>query len=87
MPLAGTGPILGAAIQSAREATAQAWKDALGGAQPTPADYANLRQQIATAEGNAIVAHILANAVVLVASVSGVTSGGGASGPGTGTLG
>jgi hypothetical protein len=33
-----------------------------------------------------IVAHIQANAQVAVASVSGVTPGGGASGPGTGTV-
>lgn len=36
--------------------------------------------------GNAIVAHIQANAQVVVASVSGVTTGGGVSGPGTGTI-
>jgi hypothetical protein len=35
---------------------------------------------------NAIVAHIVNNAQVVVASVSGVTTGPGVSGPGTGTV-
>lgn len=36
--------------------------------------------------GDAIVTYITTNAVVVVASVSGVTTGGGTSGPGTGTI-
>jgi len=44
------------------------------------------RQAIFRAIGNAITTHITTNAVVAVASVSGVTTGAGVSGPGTGTV-
>lgn len=44
------------------------------------------RDAIFLALATAIVAHIQANAVVVVASVSGVTTGGGVSGPGAGTV-
>lgn len=44
------------------------------------------RQAIFRAIGNAITTHITANAVVAVASVSGVTTGPGVSGPGAGTV-
>lgn len=44
------------------------------------------RTAIFRAMGNAIVAHIQANAQVAVTSVTGVTTGGGVSGPGTGTI-
>lgn len=70
MPLAGTGDILGDAIRAAIDAT------------PDKTD----RSAIFRAIGNAIVAHIIANGVVAVASVTGVTPGGGVSGPGTGTI-
>ncbi len=55
--------------------------------QTTPAASAQQREAIWRAVGSAIVAHIQTNATVTVnvASVSGVTPGGGASGPGTGT--
>lgn len=52
------------------------------GAGNTTAQVSNLAQAIATA----VVNHIKANAVVNVASVSGVTAGGAVSGPGTGTI-
>lgn len=88
MPLAGTGPILGALLKSAREDTAAAWRAALGSAAPSPADHASLRQQIAIAEGNAIINHIIAHGLgaVVVVSVAGVVAGPGVSGPGTGNL-
>lgn len=44
------------------------------------------RRLIWRAIGNAIVAHITANAVVAVPFVSGVTVGGSNSGPGSGTV-
>lgn len=43
-------------------------------------------QALANAIALAVVAHITANAQVVVASVSGVTVGAGVSGPGTGTI-
>ncbi len=53
---------------------------AIGG-EPTPD-----RVRAFTAMCEAIVAHIQANAVVTVPSVTGVLPGGGVSGPGTGTI-
>jgi enoyl-CoA hydratase/carnithine racemase len=44
------------------------------------------REEIFEAMGTAIVNYLKANAQVVVASVSGVTTGGGVSGPGTGTI-
>lgn len=44
------------------------------------------RVEVFRAMGAAIVAHIQAAAVVTVTSVSGVTTGGGVSGPGAGTV-
>jgi len=44
------------------------------------------RSKLFKALGGAIVSHIQSNAVVNVTSVSGVTTGGGVSGPGTGTI-
>jgi hypothetical protein len=41
---------------------------------------------LSDALAGAVVDHIKANAVVSVASVSGVTTGGGVSGPGSGTI-
>lgn len=43
-------------------------------------------QALADAIAQAVVEHVKANAVVNVASVSGVTAGGAVSGPGTGTI-
>lgn len=45
-----------------------------------------IAQAIANASGPDIVTEITGHAVVAVASVSGVTSGGSSSGPGTGTV-
>ncbi len=64
------GAVLGAAIKAAVDAVVDKTD----------------RDDLFTAMGNAIVAHIQANAQVFVASVSGVTTGGGVSGPGTGTI-
>lgn len=44
------------------------------------------RQALFRAMGNAIVDHIKAHAQVVVTSVTGVTAGAAASGPGTGTV-
>lgn len=52
----------------------------------TGAGAAGDRQAIFRAMGNTIVNYIKSNAQVLVASVSGVTPGPGASGTGTGTI-
>ncbi len=70
MPM--NGDTLGLAIKAAVQAAAAA----------DPAD----RDAMFKAMGNAIVAHIQANATVTVTSVSGVTVGAGVSGPGTGTI-
>ena len=43
-------------------------------------------QEVWLAVADAIVTHITTSGVVAVASVSGVTTGGGVSGPGTGTI-
>lgn len=45
-----------------------------------------LSQDVWEAVCQAIVAHIVSNAQVVVSSVSGVTTGAGVSGPGTGTI-
>ena len=67
----------------------------LGDAIKTAVDAAVLANQTANeaqrtaifrAIGNAIVAHITGNAVVVVTSVTGVTTGPGTSGPGAGTI-
>lgn len=44
------------------------------------------RRKFAFAIADAVVSHITSNAVVAVASVSGVTAGAGTSGPGAGTI-
>lgn len=51
----------------------------------TPSAGEAQRQAVFRAIGNAIVTHVL-TAQVIVTSVSGVTTGPGTSGPGTGTL-
>jgi len=66
------GNLMGAEISAALDTLSQ--KDS--------ADTTKVFQTICTA----IVAHIQSNAVVNVTSVSGVTTGGGVSGPGTGTI-
>ena len=59
MPLTGTGPTLGLAIDAAREAVLAAFRAAHpeGGPRPSEADFTQLRRDVAIAEGNAIVAH------------------------------
>lgn len=70
--MAMNGDVLGLAIKAAVEAAAQA----------NPQD----RDAIFKAMGNAIVNHVrLASVSVTVTSVSGVTTGGGVSGPGAGS--
>lgn len=49
-------------------------------------DPANNRDELFEAMGTAIVNYIVANAQVVVASVTGVSSGVSTSGPGTGTI-
>ncbi len=75
--MAMNGTTLGDAIYAAVKAHLS-WSPA--GADDTKA------QQFFRIIGQQIVTHISSNAVVAVASVSGVTSGGSASGPGTGTI-
>lgn len=73
MPLAGTGAVLGALIQTNIDALSDEQK--------------RDRNLLFRAMGDAIIAHLLATAPnVAVVSVSGVTTGLGLSGPGTGTL-
>jgi hypothetical protein len=50
------------------------------------ADQQNLLRALFNDLATAIVSHIQANGQVIVASVSGVTTGPGVSGPGTGTI-
>lgn len=75
MALTGTGNALGAAMKNAVDALSEA-------------DKRN-RLKVFEAMGTAIIAHFIANGAgaitVAVTSVSGVTTGGSASGPGTGT--
>lgn len=59
--------------------------DAAFGA-PAHAGGAADRQALCDAIAEAVVEHLIANAIVNVTSVSGVTPGGGVSGPGTGTI-
>lgn len=68
--MAMNGDTLGAAIKSAIDALADKTD----------------RTALFKAMGDAIVQHIQANATVTVTSVSGVTTGSGTSGPGTGTI-
>lgn len=75
MPM--NGIILGDAIRASVDA-------AVAGLDPS--DSAALREAVFRAIGAAVVAHVVANAQVIVVSVSGVTPGGGVSGPGTGTV-
>lgn len=78
--MALTAAGLSAAIKAELDARAPA-EDAEGGASGSA-----WRKEFADALAAAIVDHIKANAQVTVTSVSGVTPGGGASGPGTGTI-
>lgn len=70
--MAMSGSVLGAAIKTAIDNLSDA-------------DKTN-RDKLFEAMGVAIVAHIIANAEVAVASVTLVTAGLAASGPGTGTI-
>jgi len=74
MPITGTAPVLNTLIK-AKMATA-------GVVITSPAELDKLTLSIA----EAVIEHIVANALVTVASVSGVTTGPGVSGPGTGTI-
>lgn len=58
-------------------------------ANPSYADWtgrSDFRAQVLKAIAEGVVEHITSAAVVNVTSVSGVTTGGGTSGPGTGTI-
>ena len=70
--MALNGDALGLAIKSAVDALT--------------VEQAADREELFKAMGNAIVTYITTNAQVVVASVSGVTAGVAASGPGTGTI-
>lgn len=73
MPLSGSGNTLGTAIADAIDGLTESQLQ----------DKEVIWQTIS----NVIVAHIVANTVVNVTSVTGVTTGAGVSGPGTGTVG
>jgi hypothetical protein len=75
--MAMSGAVLGPALKSA--------VDAIGPPVP-PETVEQYRDRLFRALGDAIVAHITTNAVVTVASVSGVTPGPGVSGAGAGTV-
>lgn len=79
----GSGTALVAAIEAAQ---APIRAEALARAPLEPTDLAALRDAMAAAQWDAVLAYLAANAVVVVASVSGVTTGGGVSGPGAGTI-
>lgn len=74
--MALSGTVLGALIKTNVDAVVAA----------KPPNSPISRDELFQAIGNAIVTHITANAQVIVASVSGVTTGPGTSGPGTGTI-
>jgi hypothetical protein len=84
MPIGGTEVVLAAARRTARAAVIAAYR-ALDRVL-TAAEQTQLRLDLDEADAKAILDHIVANASVVVASVSGVTTGGGVSGPGTGTI-
>ena len=78
MPITGTGTVLGQAL----------WTAVKTSTSYTPPDAGAEAAGLATwtAFADALILHLVANSTVLVASVSGVTPGPGASGPGTGTI-
>lgn len=84
MPLTGTGPVLAAARKAAKAAVTKKWSDM--DKVLSAAEVQQLKDELEEADSAAIVAHIVTSAAVVVASVSGVTTGGGVSGPGTGTV-
>jgi len=71
-----TGTGLAKELYDAREASFAG--SSVGGLQRVAAEC--------NALASAIIDHVVANAQVVVTSVSGVTTGGGVSGPGTGTI-
>lgn len=74
MPITGTGAVLNTLIKT---------KMATAGVVIT--DQAEL-DKLTLSIANAVIEHIVANALVNVTSVSGVTTGPGVSGPGVGTI-
>ena len=74
MPLTGTENVLSSAIKTEMQAQGVAIVD--------DTELTKLTLSIA----KAVINHIVANALVNVTSVSGVTPGGGVSGSGTGTI-
>jgi len=71
MALTGTGAVLGLAIKAAREQTASSYM--AGKTSLSDDQRKELAELIAKAEGEAIVAHIVANGVGAVVPVSGPT--------------
>jgi hypothetical protein len=84
MPLTGTENLLAAARLAAKEEVYQRWR--MLDRVLTPAEMGQMRLEAEVADSKAILTHITVNATVIVASVSGVTTGPGVSGPGAGTI-
>jgi hypothetical protein len=84
MPILATEAILGPARLAAKEEVYQRYR--MLDRVLTPAEQSQMRLEAEIADSKVILEHLVANAQVLVASVTGVTPGGGVSGPGTGTI-
>lgn len=86
MAINGTGSACWASEKAARAAARTAFMADKSDRVLTAAEIDELIDQMETAGRNAFFAHLTATAVVAVASVSGVTTGAGVSGPGLGSI-
>jgi hypothetical protein len=84
MPLTGTEALLAAARRSAKDEVYQRYR--MLDRVLTPAEMSQMQLEAEVADSKAILDHFVTNAAVVVISVTGVTPGGGVSGPGTGTI-
>lgn len=84
--LAGTGDVLAELVAAAKEAVIDKYKAIAASRALSAGELADMKLELEQAQWGAVVAHIVANATVVVASVAGVTPGGGVSGPGAGAI-
>ena len=85
MPIVGSGQAAAQLVKAAEDAVKASWR--AKNRVLTSAEQEQMLLEIRSAGLEALFAHIAANAVVAVVSVSGVTTGPGVSGPGAGTVG
>jgi hypothetical protein len=84
MPIIATETVLATARLNAKEEVYQRYR--MLDRVLTPAEMSQMRLEAEIADSKAILEHLVTNAQVIVASVTGVTPGVGVSGPGTGTI-